>query len=224
MSPLAPGSFLNRLSTRDRLELLALGARREFPPGRRLLREGADDDHVELLNRGFVKVTTVVHGIEALMAIRLPGDIVGEVAALTGGPRMATVTACGRVVSTVISRATFKGFLGRHPEAALHMGAIMGERLRWANQRRADFAAFPAEVRLARILAEIARICGERTEDGILIGVALSQAELATMIGVADVTLQKAMRDLRERGLIRTGYRRVTVRRLDDLRLAGSAG
>jgi CRP-like cAMP-binding protein len=213
---LAPGSFLHRLSPADRDELLALGVSREFPAGRRLIREGADDTHVELLRRGFVKVTTVVQGFETLLAIRMPGDILGETAALTGRPRTATVTTCGRVVSNVVSRAAFERFLGRHPGAALQMGAIMGERLRWANQRRADFTAYPADVRVARMLAEIATTCGQPVD-----GVALSQPELASMVGVADVTLQKALRALRRRNLVRTGYRRLLVLDLDLLRLVG---
>ncbi|MBE1491934.1 Crp/Fnr family transcriptional regulator [Plantactinospora soyae] len=218
---LAPGSFLHRLSPADRDELLTLGVSREFPAGRRLIREGADDSHVELLHRGFVKVTTGVQGSETLLAIRMPGDILGETAAMTGGPRTATVVTCGRVRSSVVSRTGFERFLSRHPEAALHMGAIMGERLRWANQRRADFTAYPADVRVARILTEIATTCGQRVDRGILLGVALSQPELASMVGVADVTLQKALRALRRRNLVHTGYRRLLVLDLDLLREVG---
>src|SRR5262245_39582665 len=90
-----PGSFLDRLSAPTREALLAIGTLRQFDSGHRILREGDRDSHVELLIRGFVKVTTVVEGIEALMAIRMPGDIVGETASLTGRARTATVTACG---------------------------------------------------------------------------------------------------------------------------------
>lgn len=219
-----PGSFLDRLSPSTRDALLALGTRRQFETGRRLLREGDRNTHVELLIRGFVKVTTVVEGLEALMAIRMPGDIVGETASLTGRARTATVTTCGRVVSSVVTRAAFHRFLAQHPDAAMHMAATMSERLRWANLRRADFAAYPAEVRLARILIDLAETCGRRTEDGITIGVMLSQPELASMVGIAEATGQKAIRDMRRNGLIRTGYRRITIVDVDALRAVGEVG
>src|SRR5262245_25309710 len=190
----APRSFLDGLAPDVVTELLGLGTRRQFEAGRRLIREGDSSTHVELLLRGFVKVTAVVEGIETLLAIRVPGDILGETAAISGRPRMATVTACVRITSTVISQADFRAFLRSHPDAALNMGATMGERLRWANLRRSDFAAFPADVRLARILVEIARSCGEQSPQGITIGLGLSQPELATMIGAADATVQKAIR------------------------------
>jgi CRP/FNR family transcriptional regulator, cyclic AMP receptor protein len=214
----APGSFAANLPGETQAELLALGVPRLFEVGRRLLREGERSTHVELLVRGFVKITATVEGIETLLAIRVPGDILGETGAISGRPRMATVTACGVVISYAIARAEFRAFLRRHPDAAMHMTAVMGERLRWANLRRADFAAYPADVRLARVLLEIARACGEATDAGVMIGIHLSQPELASMIGVAEATVQKAIRDLRNRGVISTGYRRVIITDIEALR------
>jgi CRP/FNR family transcriptional regulator, cyclic AMP receptor protein len=218
----APGSFLARLPTEQVDELLATGTRREFEAGRALMREGDPSAHVELIVRGFVKITNLVEGNEFLMGIRVPGDLVGEMAGLTGKPRVATAVSCGRVVAYVITRAAFHRFLARHPEAALHMAAVMAERLRWANERRTDYAAHSVEVRLARVLVEIADICGLVTPEGLTIGVPLSQPELATMIGVSDARIQNAFRDLRGWGLVRTGYRRLTLLDPDALRALGS--
>jgi len=217
----APGSYLDRLPPQVRGQLLALGTERRFAGGRRLMREGDRAAHVELLTRGFVKITAIVEGVETLLAIRVPGDILGETAALTGRPRTATVTSCGRVTSVVVTQVAFHDFMRRNPQAALYMAATMGERLQWANERRADFAAYPAEVRLARLLAEIAETIGHHSAEGIVIGVGLSQPELATMIGIAEATAQKVIRDLRREGAITTGYRKITVVDLDRLRAMG---
>jgi CRP-like cAMP-binding protein len=195
---------------------------RHFAAGRILLREGDRSTHVELLSRGFVKITNVVDGVEVLMGIRMPGDFVGELAGLTGKPRIATATACGQVTSSVITRRDFHNFMRQHPDAAMTMAAVMGERLRWANERRTDFAAFPAGTRLARLLVEIALTCGQRMDGELTIAVPLSQPELATMVGVSDATVQKVLRDLRENGSIRTGYRHITVVVLPALRAFGA--
>jgi CRP/FNR family transcriptional regulator, cyclic AMP receptor protein len=61
--------------------------------------------NVVLLAGGFVKVTTAVEGFETLLGIRVPGEVIGEIGALTGSPRNATVTACGTVYAGTISRA-----------------------------------------------------------------------------------------------------------------------
>ncbi len=218
----APGSFLSRLAPAQVDELLRRGVRRQFEAGRPLLREGDLSTHVELIIRGFVKITNVLDGVEILMGIRMPGDLLGELAGLTGNPRIASARACGRVVSTVISRAEFHRYLLGAPDVSLHMAASMGERLRWANDRRSDFAAFPAEIRLARLLYDIAESCGRHTDEGLSIMVALSQPELATMVGVSEATVQKVLRELREGGTIRTGYRHITVRDMAALRELGA--
>jgi CRP-like cAMP-binding protein len=212
-----PRPFLEHLSAKEREELLALGVTRTLRPGTVLLTEGARDTHVEILRTGHVKVTRSSGGIPRLLGIRLPGDIVGEFGAITGTGRQATVTTCDEVVSTVIRQAEFLRFLARHPRVANQLTATVGERLQWANTRRSEFTTFPVHVRLARVLGDIAIGSGEATGDGVLIGVRLNHAELASLVGAAEDTVQKALRLLRRRGLIRTGYRRIVVLDLDGL-------
>jgi CRP/FNR family cyclic AMP-dependent transcriptional regulator len=207
----APGSFLSLISAEEREQLLALGVTRRLPPGRQLLVEGRLDAHVEIIRKGQVKVSTSVGGMPRLLAIRLPGDLVGELAAVTGNGRSATVTTCGEVVSTVIQQRDFMGFIGRHPTVSAQVTATVGRRLRWANERRSEFSAFPVHVRLARVLSEIAASCGESTDEGLLIGVELSQTELATLVGAREDTVQRGLRMLRRDGLLRTGYRQILI-------------
>ncbi|GIF05191.1 Crp/Fnr family transcriptional regulator [Actinoplanes siamensis] len=213
------GSFLDRLAEPVREELLRLGATRTLPPGKRIFRQGGTDDHVEVIRRGFVKVTVADGHPERLVAVRLPGDIVGEFAAISGADRSATVTACGEVVSTVVSGREFRAFLARRPEAAAELTVEVGKRLRWSNVRRADFTTHPVDVRLARVLADLAEWAGVPARGGgVLIGVELSQPELAELIGAAEDSVQKALRTLRTAGLVRTGYRRVSVLDIERLR------
>jgi CRP/FNR family cyclic AMP-dependent transcriptional regulator len=214
----APGSLLSLLTSTERDDLLALGATRRVPGGRRLLTEGKRDTQVELIREGHVKVTTSVGGMSRLLAIRLPGDLVGEFGAFTGSGRTATVTTCGDVVATVIRQPEFLHFVAAHPHVAAQITATVGRRLRWANERRSEFAAFPVHVRLGRVLLDVATSCGEAVGDGVLLGVELSQTELASLIGAREDTVQRALRLLRDKGLVRTGYRRITVLDVEGLR------
>jgi len=208
----APGTFLGRLAPAVAGELLGLGVRRRFAGGRTILREGAEAGQVVLITDGFVKVTTAVDGFATLLGIRVPGEIIGEIGALTASPRNATVIACGTVHAVTVARAEFEAFLRRRPDVSQLVMAMIAGQLSWANRRRSDFAAFPAHIRLARLLTEIAAACGRLRPDGsVEIVVPLSQPELAAMIAIARATVQKAVRDLREQGLISTAYRRVTV-------------
>jgi CRP/FNR family transcriptional regulator, cyclic AMP receptor protein len=207
--PWAPRSLMASLGDEARETLLKLGVRREFPAGRRLITEGDESDYVEIIVWGFVKIAISADGVETLLAIRVAGDIVGESAGLTGQPRMATVRTCGPVTAIVIRHADFKHFLAGHPDVAVRLAAMMGNRLRFANKRRADFASRSPEIRLARVLVDLAHSCGRTTSDAVVLDVALTQRELAGMVGVGEATVQRALRGLRNRGLVATGYRRV---------------
>ncbi|GAB7037605.1 MULTISPECIES: Crp/Fnr family transcriptional regulator [Catenuloplanes] len=214
-----PGTFLAQLAPELVTELLALGVRRRFEAGHVLIRQGDRGTHVELLLLGFVKVTTLAGDADTLLSVRMPGELLGETAVLTGAPRNATVTTCGRVISVVLSGPAFEGFLRRRPDAMRLVTASVVGQLQFANRRRTDFGAYPAHIRLARVLIEIADGCGRSRPDGsVEIGVTLSQPELATMIGIAQATVQKAMQELRGKGLIETGYRRLVVCDLPALR------
>lgn len=210
-----PPTFLGRVGPAVTKRLLTSGRMRQYRKGERLLHEGGLDSHVVLLLRGLVKVTSAASGRETLLAVRVPGDILGEGAAMTGRPRAASVTACGRVDACLVSGEAFRQVMREEPEVVHHLTALVTERLAFANRRRLDFA-YPVRVRLARVLADLAVTCGW-PEDGVIV-VPLSQRELATLIGAGEDTVQKAARRLRAAGLIETAYGCVTILDLAGLR------
>jgi CRP-like cAMP-binding protein len=198
-----------------------MAPRRRAEPGDLLIHQGALERHVILLHSGITKVTALTSdGSESLLAIRVGGDLVGEMSALNALPRSATVAACTPVVYSVIHRPQLQTFLEDHPGAALALAGMVADRLRWANQFRVEFTAYSAKVRVARVLVKMALAYGRRTPTGLEIGFELTQSELASLCGAAEVTVQKALRDVRRDGSIVTGYRTVTVVDLEALRRA----
>jgi CRP/FNR family cyclic AMP-dependent transcriptional regulator len=146
-------TLLGRLGEVARRDLLRLGVRRSAGASQVILREGAREDHIIILINALTKVAVEMgDGRHALLDVRISGDVVGEISALNGTPRSATVTTCRPSVLQIVRRADFRAFLRNHPQAALEMAGIVADRLRWANRRRVDFAAYPVRVRLARVL------------------------------------------------------------------------
>jgi CRP-like cAMP-binding protein len=187
-----------------------------------LLRQGALESHLILLRRGSVKVTVAtLEGHQALLAIRIRGDLLGEISALNQTPRSATVTTCVESTYVIIHKREFQSYLAHRPGAALEVVGMVADRLRLANQFRVDFSSYPVKVRLARVLAKIAMSYGEPTPSGLLVRLPLTQPELASLCGAAEVTVQKALRALRNEGLVVTSYRHVTVTDISALRRAG---
>ncbi|GLW07856.1 Crp/Fnr family transcriptional regulator [Microtetraspora sp. NBRC 13810] len=206
------GTFLQTLTEPSRGRLLALGSIARFQSGHALIRQGDTDDLVFVLLKSVAKVTArAENGAEALLAVRVSGDIVGDMAPLTGVPRSTSVTTCSESVVCVIKGPVFVDFMNQHAAVGVALSRLIGERLRWANERRLDFAGYDADICLARLLLAFAERHGRQTDAGTDIGVPLTQAELGGLIGAKEGTIQKAMRGLRNRGLVRNSQRRITI-------------
>jgi CRP/FNR family transcriptional regulator, cyclic AMP receptor protein len=205
-------SLLGSLTEASRERLLEPGMTRQYPAGQVLFREGETTAFVVALLDGVVKATGLtLDGKEALLAIRVGGDIVGEFSALDDLPRSSTVTACGAVVGRVIRQPDFVDALRRDRSLMQAVDRAILAKLRTANERRIEFAGYDAPTRLARVLRELAAGYGERSGNRVVIGWPLTQPELASLAAVAEPTAQKALRRLRDSGVITTGYRSLTI-------------
>ncbi len=207
-----PGTFLARMDKRVRNELLTLGRTKRYDAREVLLEQGDDGTEVVLLLSGQVRVTARKgDGPEVLLATRVSGDVVGELAAADGRPRSATVTAENDVLGCVILRERFQRFLLDHPGAALLLSRTVGEKLQAANDRRLELGGYSVMVRVARILNEAVETSGSAV-------VRLTYAELARRAMAAEVTVGQRLRELRDGGVVDTAYGRITIRRPDELR------
>jgi CRP-like cAMP-binding protein len=213
--------FVRLLSDPDRKALEGVGVLRRYKPGRLVLLEGDRINHVLILREGRVKVaSTTRDGREIVLAVCGPGELIGELSVLGGQdePCSATVEAIDPLAAQVISRDAFVDYLERHPHALLVLTRSIIARLRAADRRRLDFGSYDTPGRVARLLVEITEQHGRKTNDGIEMGVALSQDELAGLITASRESVARSLMSLRRRGLITTGRRSVIVRDLDGLR------
>jgi CRP/FNR family transcriptional regulator, cyclic AMP receptor protein len=214
----SPNSLMGRITPDTRERFLKLGAPSRVDSAKPIIREGEPGEYVVLLYSALVKVTSAVAGgRHALLAIRASGDLVGEMSALSGAPRSATVTTCRPSVVYVIRRNSFRSFLHEYPTVAIEVASVGADRLRWANKRRVDFMEYPVKVRLARVLVEIGIEHGHPVAAGLRLDIRLTHEELATLCGAAEVTLQKAMRQLREAHIISTERRGILIRDMTAL-------
>lgn len=213
-------SLLGGLAPAARERLLALGAQVRYPADRVLMRESERTTFVLILLDGVVKATGRTHdGRDALLAVRMGGDLVGEFAGVDGRPRSATVTTCGPVAARSVTRGDFLDCTQRDPRIAHAVNASIVTKLRVANSRmhrlhrvrRRD----PAGAGAAPDRVDV-RGTGRR---GAVIRWPITQPELATLSGAAEPTVHKALRRLRETGVVSTGYRTI---RVEDLALLSS--
>ncbi|MEU7071238.1 Crp/Fnr family transcriptional regulator [Streptomyces narbonensis] len=217
--------FVARLDTEDRHALFRCGGHLAFPARQVLLREHEPSTHVLVILSGWAKVTSAApNGYEALLALRGPGDIVGEQALLSGRPRGATVIALEPVEALAVDAERFGALLDVRPSIARKLLALTADRTRDSDRRRVQFASLAVQERLALLLLELIRTHGEESEDGVQLTAGLSQSELAGSVGASREAVARLLKQLRERGIVRTGRRGIIVVRPDVLRQMARAG
>jgi CRP/FNR family transcriptional regulator, cyclic AMP receptor protein len=214
-----PGTLLGQVPRAMRAELLGLGVEREYAAGAILMLQGSPKREALVLLRGFVKVSMSVEGQSVLLAIRAQGDVVGDLAAVSGQHRSATVTACTPILARYVLPETLRDFLTRNRVAGELLNTLIIAQLVAANRRRVEFATRTVRERLARIIVELLDVCGEAGPGGaVQLPPWFGQSDLADLIGASVDTVQRGLRDLRKESLIKTGYRSLTV--LDPAGLA----
>jgi CRP/FNR family cyclic AMP-dependent transcriptional regulator len=230
MSGLEPGSFLAELTPAERGDLESRGRVREFARGDTLFVEGDQSSWVAVLLRGRVKAFSYrEHGGEALLAVRGPGALLGEVAAIDGLPRSATVAALEPARALAVTAEEFMAFLQAHGRVSIIIMRMLCQRWRDADRKRVEFGMFDATGRVAQRLVELAERFGQPYEgrggaasraggQSVRITLNLSQEELAGWVGASREAVSKALRTLRRHGWIETGRRRLIVHDLQALR------
>ncbi|MBX6385453.1 MAG: Crp/Fnr family transcriptional regulator [Microbispora sp.] len=212
-------SFLASLNSDDRAALLSLGTGRHFEAGSVLVRSGEPSTDVALLLSGCVKVTAdSQEGRPILLAVRVSGDLIGELAALDQEPRSATVVAAVDTKTRVLDRKTFLDFVESRPVVALTLQRSIVRKLRMATRYRIDISGAPVVVRVARVLDQLATSYGRANSDLVHIDVPLSQTEMAALVGAAVPSVQRALAKLRRDSLILTSRKHFAIRDIEALR------
>lgn len=215
------GSLLGMLPDAARDRLLRRGIAVRYPgPSKILFREGDRSSFVLVILRGVVKVTASVTsgGPDALLAIRMGGDVVGEFAAIDQLPRSATVATCGPVVGRFIKSDDFVDCIRRDPDISQAVSSSIVTKMRVATARRVDFSGSDVETRIAQVLVHLVEAYGTSEGNQAVLRSPLTQPELASLAVASAPAAQRALRGLRERGIVSTGYRMIAVTDLDRLR------
>ncbi|MEU7778884.1 Crp/Fnr family transcriptional regulator [Micromonospora parva] len=184
------------------------GVRRVFRPGDQLCRQGDSGDHVFVLLAGAVKVVrSEAAGGQAVLTVRYAGDIIGDIAAIDGGQRSASVSALTVLTCRLLHGPDFRRFLERR-EVAAGFTRYAFSRLRESDSQRTELAVLPVLQRVARALVRLhvaAAIDPGRTT------IDLPQQDLAELIGASRNAVVLALGVLRAERLIDTGRRCITI-------------
>jgi len=191
---------------------------RGFGRGDYVFREGDVGDSLFIVVDGQVKlqVSSRSGEVAVLTTVGKP-DCFGELAFLDGGPRSTSARALTDLMLVEIPRASLLALVQQEPQVLDTLLRILGERLRRLTEQIADATFLDVGGRLAKLLLTLANAQhGAPATDAT--DLALTQTDLANMVGGTRQTVNRILADLEQRDVIHLDGHVLIIRRPDVLR------
>lgn len=194
---------------------------KNFPAHATLMTAEQAGEVVYLIISGTVKVHLEQEdGGDVIVAILGPGEIIGEMSALSQPLRSASVVTIESSTLLWIDRRNFQRCLMTMPLLTYNLAGILAIRLRHANEKIQTLATQSVEGRVARQILAFAEQYGQPRENGeIYVALRVTQSDIAALIGASREHINKVMVSYKERGYLSVDRNyRITIRDLSALK------
>ncbi len=175
---------------------------RRFKRGEIIVEQGKKSETLFILLTGRARVmATDAKGREVILATLQPGDHLGEMSLIDNEPHSATVRAEVQTDTLALGRAEFARCLPENTSMAYAVMRGLVQRLRKADQKIESLALLDVYGRVARALIE----CAREEKGGVLVvRDKVSRQDIAKMIGASREMVSRVMKDIEDRGFIKT--------------------
>ena len=148
-------------------------------------------------------------GGERILTIHHTGDLMGEASFFDECPRVSSAIAVTDCEIISVDRNSLDEIFKIHPDLALPMLQYLARTVRLLSNHVDEVTFLPASQRLARYLLS-------ETDEGV--PYSCTHEELGFAIGVSRVTVSRLLSEFTRLGILKTGYRSLTVINRDALR------
>lgn len=212
---LARVGIFSSLSEEERRAVAALCRERFYHKNQSLFFEGDPGGMLHIVVSGRVKAVMLdEEGHELILSVMGPGEVLGEVTLIDGGPRSATVTAVDDTTTLTLGRPELLRLIRQNPGLADSLLVVVCSRLRRVSRLLWEVLFLDVEARLCNALLELGRKEGWREGGETRFVLAMSRQDLASMIGASREATTRALRTLQDRCLIRIEGRHVVLSRV----------
>ena len=183
--------------------------------GRTIIGAGSRSTDVFFILEGEVQVLLYsAQGREVSVRDLAAGDVFGELAAIDGAPRSASVVATVDTRILIMSRNDFMACLEASPAAALWLVQRLAAEVPRLTGRVFELAALNVQ---ARLHCELLRLARRRPDGGLVISPAPTHAELASRIGTHREAVTRELRALAQMNVLRSHRRSLEFLDVDHL-------
>jgi CRP/FNR family cyclic AMP-dependent transcriptional regulator len=192
---------------------------RSYPRHGRLFYQGDPGTGLFVVASGLVKVVVTSEDGEEMVLVTLgPGEALGELSIVDGGPRSASAEALEPTVALIITRPVLLDLATRDRALTEALLQTLGGLLRRLTEQAADLVFLDLPGRMAKLLAGLAAERGTETPEGIELDAGLTQTDLGAMVGASRQSVNQILQGFARRGFLQVQGRRIVVTRLDLLR------
>jgi CRP/FNR family transcriptional regulator len=194
-----------------RLGAWAADEPRRLPHGAVVVRQGDPLECLFLVTSGVVRLSSVtVEGREAIVGLLGIGDVFGESALLSRpSPVEARAVGPARIVALPLEHVV--EILRHHPATSAELLRLVASRLHRTSRALEEALVGTVTSRISGRLCDLAEGHGVRDVDGVRIPLALTQEELARMVGASREAVNRSLGGLAARGLVRTSGRTIVI-------------
>ncbi len=191
---------------------------RAFDPREMIVVEGEPCRGFYLLRAGRARIfRTSRDGREQILRLIISGDTFGEVPVFDGGPNPATVQALEPTEVVLIPTAACTALAERFPGVSATILRHFARRLRSFTELIEQLSLQTVQNRIARYLYMLAREEGVPTAEGISVPRAITQQDLASLVGSVREVVTRTLHTMEEDGVVEIRRREIIVRDLDAL-------
>lgn len=194
--------------------------RRNFEAGRNVMTVDQPGEVVYIILHGTVKIHVEQGERDVILAILGRGDMLGEMSLIDSVGRSASAVTLENTLMLWMDKTTFNYLLDNFPPVARNLVKIMSARVRLSDQMIQALATLDVNGRVARQLLAFAEKYGLEKDGVTKISIALTQGDIADLVGASRKRVNQAMVSFKEQGFIDTDAEgRITIK--DSRGLAG---
>jgi CRP/FNR family cyclic AMP-dependent transcriptional regulator len=178
-----------------------------------IFEQGEPGRLVYLVKSGRVRIArSTAEGEDLTIAILGPNDLFGEEVTFQEVERSTFAICAEDSLLCVANGRDLFGLITRHAPLAINIARYLGQQRDQALSVVEDLAFLKVPERLTRLLEKLAAEHGREADDGTLIDVALTHADIASLVGSTRETVSLQLKKMERDGRIRIAGRRIVIR------------
>lgn len=193
-------------------ELEAISTSRKYSKGTIIFSEDEEARGFFVVISGRVKVYKLSpEGKEQILHIISPGQTFAEAALFDDSTYPAFAESLAETRVLYFPKESFLNLIRRNPQISLNMIGSLSHWLRKFVNLVEELSLKDVSARLSKYLLDLSAQSGRSSKRGIEIKLEINKGQLASQLGTISETLSRALRKLRDKGIIEVEGKRITI-------------